>query len=212
METIKDNLNTTTIVESQVIETQVIEKQVVETQVVETPVVETPVVENTVSDNSNIYNETVRLMLDIIGNDEKIKQYNIVIDNKTNNILMLLIKSNPLLFSEIQDTLIKIIKDEKIDSNDIPEILVLLKKLYEIVYSLKKTKISGIDVAKITGDILKFLVLILIKENKIKVNNEEDFLKNINQLIDISISLLSLNKTLKKSYGCNNFLKLFKKK
>jgi hypothetical protein len=209
---IDTQVDNTSVVDTPNVDTLNVNTSVVNTPNVDTPNVDTLVIDNSNTNTLNIYNDTVRLILDVMGKDEKIKKYNINIDTKTNDIFIMIIKSNPLLFSDIEDTLIKIVKDGKIDLNDIPEILVLLKKLYEIIYGLKKTKKSVIDVAKITGDILKILVLILTKENKIKINNEEEFLKNVNELIDMAITLLSLNKNLKKSYGCNNFLKLFKKK
>ena len=66
-------------------------------------------------------------------------------------------------------------------SNDIPNIISLIEKLYQILYSLKDVKIKKEKIAEIFSNILKILFHYMILEKKIEINNdcENIFLENI---------------------------------
>jgi hypothetical protein len=153
-------------------------------------------------------NTLVELIVKIVTNDELMKKYKIILDKKAIDILVTILNKNPKLLGEIKDLFEKIIQDGKIDTNDIPEILILLKRIYELIYSIKNKKISKSEIALATCNIFKFIIHLFIEDEIIKVNNKDDFLKNIDLLIETSISLITLNKSLK-TPSC--FYKLLKK-
>ena len=94
-------------------------------------------------------------------------------------------------------------KDGKIDSNDIPYLITIIQKLYEFLFSLKIKKITTEKRAAICAEIIKFIVHVLIKERRIKVepNKQDVFSSQFNALMDSCISLLSLQSGLI-SRGC----------
>lgn len=152
----------------------------------------------------------INLIINIIQNDETIKKYNIILDKKTVDVISLVIKSNPQIFGKISDTLKNILNDGKINSKDIPEILNLIKEIYEIIYNIKVNKITKNNIVDITSDILKFLVHLLVQDDIIKVHDKDEFIKEIFVLIDTTMTLIKLTKTLK-TPKCH-FYKLFNKK
>ena len=115
--------------------------------------------------------------------------------NTINNIITL----SPNTLNDIEKAIIDIVKDEKIDFKDIPEIIILIQRLYQFIYSLKNTKFDYNKVAEITSSILKFIVHLLVLERKIKIadDKQEKFLNEINSLIDSCVSLLVFPKIIK---------------
>ena len=134
-------------------------------------------------------------------------------DTKTNEILLLgdealviilkLLENSPDYFNDIELALAKIIKDNKIDTSDIPSIIVLIQKLYELIYKLKGIKIDSKKRCEICASILKFLFRTLVEYEKIELSEEEkdEFLSKIDILIDSFIGLVRLPKELK-TRGC----------
>ena len=102
---------------------------------------------------------------------------------------------------------IQIIKDGKIDSKDIPNLIVVIQRIYQFIYSLKNTKFDAKKRADITATSLKYLLHLLVLERKIKIDEEkqEEFFTQTDALIDSCIGLLSFPKSLK-TKGC---LKIF---
>ena len=133
----------------------------------------------------------------------------IQLDEDACNVLMRIIQYTPEHFNEIESLIISIIKDNKIDSTDIPNLVHLIEKLYEVIYKLKDINLDGIQKAKICGSIIKFIIHVLVTEGKIKIDPEiqPTFLENSDKLIDSCVSLLKLSKTLKVGKWFNCFTK-----
>ena len=91
------------------------------------------------------------------------------------------------------------IKDGKIDSKDIPNLIIIIQSLYQFIYSLKDVKFDAKKRADITASSLKVILRLLVLERKIKIDeeNQEEVLSQINTLIDSCISLLNYSKSLK---------------
>jgi len=142
---------------------------------------------------------------------EEIKQKTYILNKEYIDILNSLVNTSPLLLNDIEKAMFEITKDGKIDSNDIPYLITIIQKLYEFMFSLKIGKISTEKRAAICAEIIKFIVLVLIKERRIKVEpiKQDEFLIKFNALMDSCISLLSLQSVLL-SKGC--FSCLFSKK
>jgi hypothetical protein len=118
-------------------------------------------------------------------------------------ILQLIIQENSSFFFKIEDSFKKILEDNKIDSDDVPELMSLFSAVYEILFSLK-LKTTTIDISNICGDLIKLTFNIMLTENIIIFESEgsEETLKTFNALVDSSISLIKLSKTVKFSNRC----------
>jgi hypothetical protein len=106
---------------------------------------------------------------------------------------------SPDTFNDIEKAVGDIIKDGKIDSKDIPQFIVVVQKIYQIVYSLKDTKKRS----EMTCSVLKFVVHLLVLERKIIIEEDKEthFLTDCDLLIDACIGLLNFPKSIK-TKGC----------
>jgi len=136
---------------------------------------------------------------------------NIVLSKKSIDILNKIFDLTPNFLDDIEKLLLEVIKDGKIDSNDLPQLILLIQKLYETIYKMKEMKIDSKTRADICSEVLKNIVYFLVKERRIKIDEEKAdlFLEQINTLIDSCVGLLRFSKYIK-SKGC--FSSLFGKK
>jgi len=106
---------------------------------------------------------------------------------------------SPDTFNDIEKAIGDIIKDGKIDSKDIPQFMIVVQKIYQIVYSLKDTKKHS----EMTCSVLKFVVHLLVLERKIIIDEDKEtqFLTDCDLLIDACIGLLNFPKSIK-TKGC----------
>lgn len=118
-------------------------------------------------------------------------------------ILQLIIQKNSAFFFKIEDSFKKILEDNKIDSDDVPELMSLFSAVYELLFSLKLTA-STIDISNICGELIKLTFNIMLAENIIifESSGREETLKIFNALVDSSISLIKLSKTIKFNNKC----------
>ncbi len=201
-------------------ETPIVETSNVETLIVETPNVETVQLEPIVTPDQ-IVNEikeeieqeikekideviTVKVPMNLVDLvKEEIKQKAHILNKEYIDILNSLVGKSPKLLNDIENAMIEITKDGKIDSNDIPFLITIIQKLYEFMFSLKIGKMPTEKRAAICAEIIKFVVVVLIKERRIKVdiNKQDVFIAQINALMDSCVSLLSLQSNLL-SKGC----------
>jgi uncharacterized protein YpuA (DUF1002 family) len=145
----------------------------------------------------------VDLLVKINTSDEEKKIFRIDLDKDSINVLTKLLSESPEFFGDIEKILVEIVKDNKIDLNDIPIIIVLIQKLYELIYKLKNTNLDRTKIANICASVIKFVIHILVEERKINIaeENKVSFLHAIDKLIDTSCSLLSFSKLIKVK-GC----------
>jgi hypothetical protein len=150
-----------------------------------------------------------RSLVEII--DEEIKQKSMILNKDYVDVINILIKKSPELFGNIEKSIYEIMKDGKVDSNDIPHLIKIIQKLYEGIFTIKSIKLSNEKQTAICSELIKNVFKIMIKERKIKLelNKQEQFLEQFNKLIESCTSLLSFQKILK-SKGC--FSSLFGKK
>jgi hypothetical protein len=138
---------------------------------------------------------------------EEIKQKSHILNKEYIDILNSLVGKSPKLLNDIEKSMFEIMKDGKIDSNDIPYLITIIQKLYEFLFSLKIKNIQTEKRAAICAEIIKFIVQVLIKERRIKVdiNKQDVFLSQFNALMDSCISLLSLQSGLISRSCCSCF-------
>jgi hypothetical protein len=118
--------------------------------------------------------------------------------------LQLIIQNSSSFFFKIEESFKRILEDNKIDSNDVPELMNLFSSVYELIFSLK-LNVSTIEMSNICGELIKLTFNIMLTESLImfdKATGNEETLKIFNALVDSSISLIKLSKTVKFSNNC----------
>jgi len=114
-------------------------------------------------------------------------------------IMQLIIQTNSVFFFKMEESFKRILEDNKIDSDDVPELMSLFSSVYELLFSLK-LKVGTIEISNICGELIKFAFKIMITESLIifeTASGNEETLKTFNALVDSSISLIKLSKTVK---------------
>uniref|UniRef100_A0A6C0IDD9 Uncharacterized protein n=1 Tax=viral metagenome TaxID=1070528 RepID=A0A6C0IDD9_9ZZZZ len=137
----------------------------------------------------------VLLLLQVLSSDDKIKKINFELSDNIQDILFKLIYFSPDFLNEIDKLVNEIIKDNKIDSNDIPNLILLIKKLYELIHKLKEVNVDDDKRIEVCSNILKFLVRFLVEERKVNINSEskELVLELMDKLIDSCVSLIQIH-------------------
>jgi len=160
--------------------------------------------DNIVDLSNNILEQTLidLLKIAIINSDIKDK-ISIKLTPDNINVINNIITLSPNSFKDINKSINRIIVDSKIDSKDIPSLLLIIQVLYRLIYSLKNVKMDGKKRAESTSTILKFIIHLLVLERKIVIDDDKQdiFFSDVDMLIDTSSELLSLSKSLKTN-GC----------
>ena len=166
-----------------------------------------------VTDASNIIVDIIeQTFIDLVKksleNEDMKKKISIPLTPEVTSVINNIISLTPNTLNDIEKATIEIIKDGKIDSKDIPNLVVVIQRIYQFIYSLKSVKFDTKKRADVTSTSLKYLVHLLVLERKIKIEDEKqtEFFTQTDALIDSCISLLSYSKTLQ-TKGC--FKKLF---
>jgi len=168
------------------------------------PVIEPNPEENIKTIISNVVEQTfVDLVKKSLENEDIKKKISIKLTPEATSIINSIISLTPNTLTDIEKATIEIIKDGKIDSKDIPNLIVVIQRVYQFIYSLKTIKLDAKKRADITSTSLKYLLHILVLERKIKIDEDKqsEFLTQTDALIDSCISLLSFPKSLK-TKGC----------
>jgi hypothetical protein len=164
------------------------------------PVAEDNSVEISTTIVSDIVEQTfLDLVKKSIENEEIKKKISIPITPEVTNVINNIISLTPNTLTDIEKAIIQIMKDGKIDSKDIPNLIVVIQRIYQFIYSLKDTKFDAKKRADITATSLKYLLRLLVLERKIKIDEEkrEEFFTQTDALIDSCIGLLTYSKSLK---------------
>ena len=136
-------------------------------------------------------------------------KYSVTITPEVKNILAQLMEHDKY-FDEFETALNEIIKDGKIDARDVPRIMVLLADLYTRMRTMK------IEFNENTcGDVLKMLFNIALKEDLIKINDEDmELMQCVYSIVDMSIRLMQTDTEPSKRGGLLKCIKraLFGKK
>ena len=210
---------TTPIIEPEIVKLEIVEPEIVKPEIVEKETLELkkePLLDE-VSILTEIKEEIKEKIDEVIAIQvpknlielvkEEIKQKTHILNKEYIDILNSLVSISPNLLNDIEKAMFEIMKDGKIDSNDIPFLITIIQKLYEFMFSLKIEKMSTEKRAAICAEIIKFIVHVLIKERRIKVDTDKQdaFLSQFNALMDSCISLLSLQSELISKGCCSCF-------
>ena len=95
----------------------------------------TDIVENSIAKKDDIIGDITKVTFNQVfenflnQNEEQLKKVNITISPEMKKYFLLLCKDKPEFFNDIESSLKKIIMDDKIDTKDIPEIMILVSKV-----------------------------------------------------------------------------------
>lgn len=177
----------------------------------EVPTTEVSTTQTSVAEASNAVIEAVeQTFLNIVEQSltsliirDKLMKTQVNLTPELIEIIKKILSATPECFNDIEKAVNEIIKDGKIDSKDIPQFIVVVQKIYQIIYSLKDIKFDAKNRSEFTASVLKFIVHLLVLERKIKIEEEKEaqFLTDCDALIDACIGLLSFPKSIK-TKGC----------
>lgn len=140
-----------------------------------------------------------QLVENFLNKKEKI---NIKLTPEIQKYFLILCKESPDLFGDFEKTLKKIISDDKINTKDIPDILVLVSKVYKVIKENKG--IPMIEPYELIKILLHLTFVVYIETNKV---NNSQLLLDLLQIIDSSIELIKLTPIKNINIG---FFKCFK--
>lgn len=155
---------------------------------------------------STIVEQTlVELVKKSLENEDMKKKIAIQLSPEVTSVINNIISLTPDTLTDIEKAVIEIIKDGKIDSKDIPNLIVVIQRIYQFIYSLKKVKFDAKKRTTITSEVLKYILRVLVLERKIKIDEDPEklyeFYTQVDALIDSCVDLLSYSKSLK-TKGC----------
>jgi hypothetical protein len=151
---------------------------------------------------------TLKLILETSSFQDK---YNVKLNPEIMSILNQILNINPDYFNSVETLFLEIINNKTVNPANIPEVILLVKKLYEILYGIKvKDVINGISIDTCVT-IFKFIVNVLIVDN-IQDSAESSLLVlTIDTIIDSCAQLITIRKILKNNNGSNLFSCLVRK-
>jgi len=141
----------------------------------------------------------VHLMKNILQN-EGISS--ITLTKKELDIINVMIANNPLFFKNINDDVLHIIKDKKIEAYDIPTLIKIIKDFYVCFSEEFNVKIDKKDVSLVASSLLKYIIHVILTVNKI---DSPELITCCDNLVDISIEMLELQVEFKKNNIFTNF-------
>lgn len=127
-------------------------------------------------------------------------KFNIKLTPEVQQYFILLCKESPELFGTFEENLKKIISDDKINTKDIPDILLLVSKVYSIIKTNKG--IPTIDPYELIKSLLHVALAVYIDTNKIE---NSLLLLDLLNIVDSSIDLIKMTPIVQKNVGCALF-------
>ena len=119
---------------------------------------------------------------------------NITLSEKEMMIIKIIVQQSPSMIQEINQCVLDIVKDGKIDSNDIPSFIKLIKSLYVFCHENNNIKININEIAKMIGPIVKYIVHIVLSKND---KSTPELVKCCDSLIDISVEMIQLQSNMR---------------
>ena len=117
-----------------------------------------------------------------------LNKFDITLSPKSKQLLTKLVTDKDF-FNDIESKLKLVIKDDKIDANDVPVILDLFQDIYAKCKSIQWKKIKAQD----CGNVLRCIIKIAIAEDIIQLNVPDVvIIACVNTLIDNAIQLMNL--------------------
>lgn len=122
----------------------------------------------------------------------------ITLSRDIQHYIWLLCKESPELINNIGFSIQKIISDNKIDTKDVPEILLLVNKVYSEINGKKNIQLN-IQPYELIKILLHICFIVYIENNQIE---NTEIINNVLNIIDASISLIKLTPCKPLKVGC----------
>lgn len=124
-------------------------------------------------------------------------KFNIKLTPEIQKYFLLLCKESPDLFGVFEETLKRIILDDKINTKDIPDILLLVSKVYN---TIKKNKgVPTVDPYELIKSLLHVVFVVYLETNKIE---NSLLLLDLLNIVDSAIDLIKITPIVSKKMGC----------
>ena len=132
----------------------------------------------------------------VLNSTDSLDKYSLVISPDIKNILAQLMEHDTY-FDDYEFTLKEIIKDGKIDANDVPRIMILLSDLYV------RLRIMNVEFDENTcGHIIKLIFNVALNEGLIKINDDElKLIHCVYNIVETSVRLMKVGKPTTKRGG-----------
>jgi len=176
-------------------------------------IVEENIIEHVEDISKNDISEVIKLSLiqlieNLLKNNDELKKININLTPEIILFIQELLKIEPQLFEGIELSLQQIISDNKINSNDIPNLLVLITQVYDLV-NKHKNNIKNVDYYDLVKNILHIIFRIYIEKNC--KDDELLLVQSSLRIIDSSIELIKLRGFQKEKNIIKKIISYFKK-
>jgi len=139
--------------------------------------------------------KTLAMILKMVLNStDSLDRYSLVISPDIKNILAQLMEHDTY-FDNYELALKEIIKDGKIDANDVPRIMILLSDLYV------RLRTMNVEFDENTcGHIIKLIFNVALNEGLIKINEDElKLIECVYNIVETSVSLMKVGNNPKKT-------------
>ena len=156
------------------------------------------------ANNSLEIKSLLNVMIITTIRQEMQEKYNL--SQETVKVLLLITQQFPHFFFKLEESFKKIAEDNKIDSNDVPELMGLFSIIYELLFSLKLQK-TVLEMSEICGEIIKLTFNVAIEEGLVKFDLllQDETVKTFNLLVDSSAHLVKLSKSISLPNKCCSF-------
>lgn len=135
---------------------------------------------------------------------DKFTKFNVKLTPELQQYFLLLCKESPELFGTFEETLKRIISDDKINTKDIPDILLLVSKVYNIIKINKG--IPTVDPYEVIKSLLHVALSVYLEtHNSVNTNEHSLLLLDLLNIIDSSIDLIKMIPIVPKKWGCMLF-------
>jgi hypothetical protein len=128
---------------------------------------------------------------------DNLAKFKVKLTPEIQKYFLLLCKESPHLFGTVEETLKKIISDDRIDTKDIPDILVLVSKVHKII--MENRGVPIVDPYELIKILLQFTLFVYIETNKVE---NKDLLLELLKIVESSIELIKITPIVSKKVGC----------
>jgi hypothetical protein len=133
----------------------------------------------------------------LIQNQSNLVNIDLKLTTEIRKYFLLLCKENPKLFGSVEETFKVIFLDNKIDIKDIPEMMVIVSKVYNIIKDNRG--IPTVDPYNLIKIFLYLIIVIYLESNKVE---NEKLLLDLLKIVESSIDLIKLTPIFTKKISC----------
>ena len=119
-----------------------------------------------------------------------LNKYGIKVNNRVINTIIKISNETPEYYDTVEKNLLDIIKNDEIKFENIDKLINLLRITLRNIMVNKKIKFKHDEKIRISGEIIKFLIILLIDEKMIIITNKEKFVNDTNRIIYMCVELM----------------------